>query len=372
MIPATQRSVLSISDVTELKKAYKALEKSEETFRQLERQLPDYVLIHEGETIVFVNAEGARQIGKKPGQMIGTSVLSYAASEYHDLIRKNMRLRHMATQVEPYDIEIITEAGERRWVVTRATPLRDREKPATLTVLTDITERKRAEEALLRANKQLNLLSGITRHDINNQLMVLNGYVGLLHMKIPDPSLENFFSRITESCRRITALISFTKEYEAIGMHAAIWQDSRKLADNAAENFTFDKVTFRNDLPAGTEVFADPLILKVFFNLIDNALRHGGDLTAIRFSSAIYNGCLIIVCEDDGVGVAQEEKEKIFDRGFGKNTGFGLAISREILSISGITIRETGVPGKGVRFEILVPKEVYRINDAQKMSGPAE
>ena len=82
--------------------------------------------------------------------------------------------------VEPYDIEIIAPSGERRWVVTRATPLRDREKSATLTVLTDITERKRAEEALRQANKNLNLLSGITRHDINNQLMALNGFVDAL------------------------------------------------------------------------------------------------------------------------------------------------------------------------------------------------
>jgi len=60
------------------------------------------------------------------------------------------------------------------------------------------------------------------------------------------------------------------------------------------------------------------------------------------------------VCEDDGDGVASGEKEKIFERGFGKNTGLGLFLSREILSITGIMIRETGVPGKGARFEMTV------------------
>ena len=68
-----------------------------------------------------------------------------------------------------------------------------------------------------------------------------------------------------------------------------------------------------------------------------------------------------MVCEDDGDGVAAEEKEKIFERGFGKNTGMGLFLSREILSITGITIKETGEPGMGARFEMTVPNRAWRI-----------
>ncbi len=251
MIPGTGKSVISIRDITELKKTYQALEKSEGIFRQLEGELPDYVIIHEGETIVFVNAEGARLMGKTPGQIIGTSVLSYAAPEYHNLIKKNIGLRHTGAAVEPYDIEILAPSGERRWVVTRATPLRGREKPATLTVLTDITERKRAEEALRQANKNLNLLYGITRHDINNQLQALNGFVGLLHMKMPDPSFENYFSRITEASSQIAAMIRFTKDYEEIGVRAAVWQDLRALVDSAGTGAVLGQVELKNDLPAG-------------------------------------------------------------------------------------------------------------------------
>jgi two-component system CheB/CheR fusion protein len=55
------------------------------------------------------------------------------------------------------------------------------------------------------------------------------------------------------------------------------------------------------------------------------------------------------------------EKEKIFERGYGKNTGLGLFLSRDILDITGITIKETGKPGKGARFEMTVPKEMWRI-----------
>ena len=70
--------------------------------------------------------------------------------------------------------------------------------------------------------------------------------------------------------------------------------------------------------------------------------------------------CIRDRCEDDGNGVAAEDKEKIFLRGFGKNTGMGLALSREILDITGISIKETGEPGKGARFEMTVPKGAWR------------
>ncbi len=116
----------------------------------------------------------------------------------------------------------------------------------------------------------------------------------------------------------------------------------------------------KNDLPTGAEVFADPLITKVFYNLMDNAARHGGTITTIRFTLEECGPDTILICEDDGVGVPAEDKERIFERGFGKNTGLGLALSREILAITGITIRETGEPGAGVRFEIVVPKGAYR------------
>jgi signal transduction histidine kinase len=216
------------------------------------------------------------------------------------------------------------------------------------------------EKALNEANNKLSLLSSITRHDINNQLLTLNGFVELLHNEIPDPAFDHYFSRIIKASDQITAMIRFTREYEKIGVHVPVWQDLQNLANSAEKGVIPGQIQFKNDLPAGTEVYADPLIVKVFFNLIDNAIRHGGGITNIRFSSESRNGDRIIVCEDDGEGVPAGEKERIFDWAFGKNTGFGLPISREILNITGITMRETGETGKGARFEITVPPGKFR------------
>jgi signal transduction histidine kinase len=108
-------------------------------------------------------------------------------------------------------------------------------------------------------------------------------------------------------------------------------------------------------------VFADPLFERVIYNLIDNALRYGDDkMTVIRFSLLESDGNLVLTCEDDGEGIPYEEKKHLFRRGFGKHTGLGLFLSCEILTITGMTIRENGEPGSGARFEIMVPTGHFR------------
>jgi PAS domain S-box-containing protein len=272
--------------------------------------------------------------------------------------------RHIKTNTGfEIDLRMMTKYGGWKWVSTRGMVV-DRDAAGTpvrmVGTLSDITERKKAEEALRQANKKLNLLSGITRHDINNQLTILMGFLSLLEKKQPDPSLNEYFQKVSTAVQRISSMIQFTKEYEKIGVHAPIWQDCRSLVDTAAKQAPLGNVTVKNNLPAGSEIFADPLVVKVFYNLMDNAVRYGGKITTIRFSALDRNGDRVIVCEDDGDGVVADEKEKIFDRGFGKNTGLGLALSREILDITGITIVETGEPGKGARFEMTVPKGMWK------------
>jgi signal transduction histidine kinase len=110
------------------------------------------------------------------------------------------------------------------------------------------------------------------------------------------------------------------------------------------------------------ELFADLLFDKVFYNLIDNALKYGGDaLTEIQISSFVANDGLTLVFKDNGSGISEDDKKHLFTRGFGKHTGLGLFLSREILSITGMTITENGEAGKGAQFEITIPKGSYRL-----------
>ncbi|MDD1725180.1 MAG: ATP-binding protein [Methanospirillum sp.] len=102
------------------------------------------------------------------------------------------------------------------------------------------------------------------------------------------------------------------------------------------------------------------MLEKVFYNLLDNSIRHGKHVSNMRISASREGDNLLVVWEDNGEGVADEDKDLIFERGYGNNTGFGLFLVREILALTDISIRETGTRGKGARFEISVPRGAYR------------
>jgi PAS domain S-box-containing protein len=333
----------------------------EEQFHSMFERHDSIMLLIEPETgkIIDANLAAERFYGRTRIGLCSLSIDDINALPPDNIAAKRMKAVDAKSSVFTFPHRIAS--GEIRTVEVRSSPITMKGRTILFSIINDITEQKLAEEALKQANKKLNLLSSITRHDINNQLLTLNGFISLLHDKNPDPALDHYFSRVTQAISRISAMIRFTKEYEQVGIHAPLWQDLQILVNDAEKTATPGSVVIRNDLPAGTEVFADPLITRVFFNLIDNALRHGSRLTTIRFSLETRDNNRIIVCEDDGEGIPHEIKEQIFDRGFGKNTGFGLFISRQILDITGITITETGTPGTGARFEIAVPKEQFRL-----------
>jgi PAS domain S-box-containing protein len=347
-------------DITMRKRAEIALRESEEKFRSFVENANEIIFSLTPDGIfTYVSPNWTEWLGHDTRDVIGKRAGDFI---HPDDLPRNREVFYQTLgtgkKASGTEYRIRHKDGSWRWNIQSIAPVRDAGGMVVgiQGIGHDITDRKNAEEALVQANRKLNLLSGITRHDIKNQLIVLDGYTSVLHKKIPDPLLESYFSRITNASNRIKSMIEFTREYEEIGMHAPVWQDIRALVDAAVRDSTLDRVTLENNLSAGTEVFTDPLIVKVIFNLIDNAVRHGGKINTIRFSLEEREGDCVIVCEDDGEGVLADEKEKIFDLGFGKNTGFGLAISREILSITGISIEETGEPGKGARFEIVVPK----------------
>jgi PAS domain S-box-containing protein len=335
----------------------------------------DFIIVYgPDEKILYVNPALAGAMGYAAETMAKTPLLPYIAEEFRDTMTANMAALRETSDPPFYETALLAGNGLKRSVIVKGKPVRYNNKPATLLFLIDIAERKaledqlktRADELLkisasLRlANKKLSLLSSITRHDINNQLMGLKMFLGVLETEQSDPTLAEYCRKATAAADRIAGMIRFTREYEEIGITAPAWQDCRTIVDTAAHEAPLGKVVVHNDLPAGMEVYADPLVVRVFYNLLDNAVRYGQKITSIRFSVQQHDGKAVIVCDDDGVGVPADEKERIFDRGFGKNTGLGLALSREILDITGITIKENGTPGTGARFVMMVPQESCR------------
>lgn len=225
------------------------------------------------------------------------------------------------------------------------------------------SERKRVETALEGANNKLQLMATITRHDLLNQLTSLQGYLEIAYTD-REENPENawvFIKKAMKIVGQTVETVRFTDEYQHIGIKSPVWQGIRNLVENSLKHTSLNQIRLDIDIPSGIQLYADPLIEKVFANLIHNSVKYGKKSTFIRFYVENRDNTLFLICDDDGVGIPVGEKEMIFTFQYGKNTGLGLFLSREILSITGITICETGCPGTGARFEICCPADVIRI-----------
>lgn len=265
-------------------------------------------------------------------------------------------------QLNEIEYRIIRRDGSVRWIAHVCRPIFDESLAFSGTRVSDrdITVRKNVEEALALASKKLNLLSSITRHDILNQLMVLLGYLEMALEDTADPKARKKIEKELMAAKTIRRQIEFTREYQELGVKAPLWQNVRACVLEAVSDLEMGKTGISVE-DMGLEIYADPLCVMVFYNLAENALRYGGEnMTKISVTEREENGSAVIVFADDGAGISDEDKLKLFKKGFGKNTGLGLFLSREILSITGITIIENGKPGSGARFEIKVPSGMYR------------
>jgi PAS domain S-box-containing protein len=351
-------ALVFIWDITDRKKAEQARLESEAEYRRILDTMQDaYIRADTVGKIITVNPSAARMFGyASPGEMRGIPV---SALYSHPAKRQEIVTRLEREGMVADAVELLLRMDSTTfWASINVQALRgeDGQLVGTEGIIRDITERKALEQAIEDTNKKLSLLNSITRHDVANQLTALRGYAQLAELSNPDPVVLDFLQKIETATDTIAGQIEFTKAYQELGEKTPAWFRIDAIVEKTAR----DGVTFSNTCRA-IEIFADPMIERVFYNLFDNAIRHGDHVTTIGVRCERAPDGLVIYVEDDGIGVVPEEKEKIFEKGFGKNTGFGLFLAREILATTGITIRETGYVGVGARFEITVPREMWRI-----------
>ncbi|HOJ95229.1 MAG TPA: HAMP domain-containing sensor histidine kinase [Methanospirillum sp.] len=233
----------------------------------------------------------------------------------------------------------------------------------------ELVNRQYAEQSLRAANHKLSLLGTITRHDLLNQISVVSSGFDLLEEDIPKNEQHNrIMSMIRDALNSIHDLILFTRIYEQMGVDKPVWHHMTRLIDEIMKNFSEQKCSV-DDTTNGLEIYADPMFDRVLYNLIENSFRHGGTVTRIAFHVITENGIAVLTYSDNGRGIPGEDKEKIFARGYGTNTGLGLFLIREILSLTGIEIREIGKEGEGACFEIRIPEGKWRLHDASMESN---
>jgi PAS domain S-box-containing protein len=347
----------NIRDVTDRKQAQAALRESEEKYRHIIENMQDaYIRTDENGIITMVNPSAVRMFGYcSEEEMTGvpSASLYLRPEDREELLQKLMD----AGGITDFSGDSVRKDGTTFPVSINVQFNRDEQGRirGTEGIVRDITERKTMERAVREANRKLALLSSITRHDIANQLTILKGFTQFAAAQERDPEIRGYLARIDTGSVTIQRQIEFMKTYQDLGIHTPGWFPLRKTVINAAR----PEVTFFgtcNDI----EVFSDPMLEKVFFNLFENAMQHGNHVSEIRVWCEQVPDTLVISVEDNGIGIPEDEKEKIFKKGFGKHTGLGLFLAREILAITGIMIRECGKPGKGAKFEIVVPKGQFR------------
>jgi signal transduction histidine kinase len=213
--------------------------------------------------------------------------------------------------------------------------------------------------AVSEANKKLNLLSGITFQDVQNQTVVLNGLIQRArHDSSRAASMESL-ACMQHAIEKIQSFINFAREYQSAGDNPPSWRRLDECLRDLVSDFE-SKYIHLDMAVDEWEILSDAMLSRVFYNLIDNTAHHGQKATKVRMSAQERDGTLIISYEDNGVGVPTDQKGAIFEPKQGNDRPHGLMMARAILAITGITIEEKGVPGQGALFEIKVPAAAYR------------
>ena len=235
-------------------------------------------------------------------------------------------------------------------------------KKFVLAIDRDISERKKADDAIRQVTKKLTLLNAVTFNDIQNATFTLDAYIDLGKSFSDNEKVNQMLDKAEESARIINRSLNFAKNYQYLGVRPPRWHDVNQTFILGISHLDFSAIKRTVQLN-NLEIYADSLFEQVFFSLANNVLRHAKTATRVTLGYQLIGDDLLLFFEDNGEGIQDVLKEKIFERGFGIQKGMDLFLLREILGITGITIRETGSFGSGARFEMIVPKGGYRFGE---------
>ena len=210
-------------------------------------------------------------------------------------------------------------------------------------------------------NLKMDLLFSITRHDILDNLAVIARHLERAQLMNSHEETQHFFDKTIGSIESIRNQIAYMRVLQEGGIISPKWQNVKETFEAATHLLPEHRVTIGEGTDK-VEIYADPLLPRVFYSLLENSLRNGSERSdGIHLSVRNEEGVLLIGFEDDGYWVPEADKERIFDVGYYTGHIRGMFLIRELLGFTGITIREIGTPGAGVFFEMRVPPGKFRI-----------
>ncbi len=370
-------------DITERKQAENALRESEERYRNLVETAEEgvWVLDTEGKT-TFVNPKLASLFGYAPEEIIGKNVLEFVPEDERETVLQRLERRN-AGERDRYDYRYVRKDGSTLWTIVSGTPLRDRDGQVigVLAMLTDITERKNAEEhvrqlndllvrrtaQLQAANKEMEAFSYSVSHDLRAPLRSIDGFSLALQEdfsgKLGEEG-EDYLRRIRAAAQRMGQLIEdllnlsrvtrvelHQTEVNLSGIARSILEDLRRTdPQRQVETVIQEGVT---------ALGGEDLLRQVLANLLGNAWKFTSKTpqARIEFGETQQDGRRAFYVRDNGAGFDMQYVDRLFlpfrrlhsETEF-PGTGIGLSIVRRIIQKHGGSVWAEGETGKGATF----------------------
>lgn len=312
-------------------------------------------------TITFANTSFCRYYNITEEELIGRTFSSDIPREERQQLKAHFRSITPEHPIRVIEHRLILPEGEVRWQHWTDRGVFDTDGTIIeyQSVGRDITEKIQMEQSLNQALKKLNTLNSITFTEIQNAIYALTGYIELQNEPFPPEKRIEFFNIEKELLKRVLDSLKFARMYQDMGIKPPKWLSVSQLFLFAVSHLDMSQIT-RIIKVDNLEIFADPLFEQVLFILAENMIKHGERVTECSLTYQENSDGLIIIFEDNGIGISDDNKKRIFQKEYSMINRLGLFLAREILEITGLTLTETGVYGKGARFEIFVPKGGYR------------
>jgi PAS domain S-box-containing protein len=358
-----------IVPITKRKNAENARKESENKFRAITESAKDgVILINEKGKIDLWNPAAEKIFGYTKEDVIGKDVHTIATSKkykrYHEAMLQFVSGKGKYAN-KRFEFDGLKKDGKSVPIEVSLSPVKLKGKMHALAIVRDSTERKTAWtsleqtiDELVKINEKLGVLSRLTRHDARNKLsVILNNIYLARRTSNKQPQTEMYLQEIESVVDQMTKIFDFASHYEKLGIeeltHNSVEKRFKEAATLSSSTQNIQFVSECDDL----FVLADSLLRQLFYNMIHNSLNHGTKVNQIKIHYKEESDQLKLFYEDNGSGIAANEKNKIFKEGYGKGTGFGLYLIRKTCEAYGWTIQETGVPSKGAQFVISIPKE---------------
>ncbi|MHA2282519.1 MAG: PAS domain S-box protein [Promethearchaeota archaeon] len=372
-------------DVTEQIRAEQKLKESEEKFRMIAEHSFMGVLITIDNQIEYINNALLEMFEYKHEEIVNWTKDNIIQIIHPDDLRflreYRKKLWEGDSKIKPYySYRLYTKSGKLKWVDQFSTTINYKGRHAELVTVMDITEKKVAEQELVKLSSLKSELMRRTSHELKTPLVSIKGYSDLLlnvHREKLDDYVLASIVEIKQGCERLESLI------QDILNTAELQSGVVQLNKNVDDLSFFIKLSVRelrglaklrnhtinlNTPDKLITSFEPEQIHQVISNLINNAIKYTPPDGTIEIASEIKDSLIIISIQDSGIGLTEKEKERLFTQ-FGKverygqgldiiseGSGLGLYISKKIVELHGgkIWVESEG-RNKGSTFRFSLP-----------------